>query len=160
MRICCRQFRLCRALSGYTAELVTRFSNPGIRHRLLQIAMDGSQKLPQRLLRPALDRLRQGAMPRHIALVVAAWMRFLLGRDELGRGYEISDPLAGRLITLAADAGEHAEALADSLFGVREIFDPTLVSHVDFRMEVVNHLKSLLAHGAAWTLTDMTGGTP
>jgi fructuronate reductase len=91
-------------LSGYTAELVTRFSNPGIRHRLLQIAMDGSQKLPQRLLQPALDRLHQGAIPRHITLVVAVWMRFLQRRDEQGRAYEISDPLAGRLVTLAADA--------------------------------------------------------
>jgi fructuronate reductase len=147
-------------LSGYTAELVTRFSNPAIRHRLLQIAMDGSQKLPQRLLQPALDRLRQGAMPRHIALVVAAWMRFLLGRDELGRGYEISDPLAARLVTLATDTGGNAEAFADALFGMREIFDLTLADHVGFRMEVLNHLRSLLAHGVRWTLTAMTGETP
>ena len=95
-------------LPAYTAQLVTRFSNPAIRHRLLQIAMDGSQKLPQRLLRPALDRLGQGATPRRIALVVAAWMRFLQGRDEQGRAYEISDPLASRLTSLASGAGSDA----------------------------------------------------
>jgi fructuronate reductase len=143
-------------LSGYTAELVTRFSNRGIRHRLLQIAMDGSQKLPQRLLRPALDQLRQGAMPRHIALVVAAWMRFLLSRDEQGRAYEINDPLAGRLVKLAADAGENAEVLANALFGVREIFDPMLAGHAGFHMEVVSHLRSLLALGVRSSLTEMT----
>jgi fructuronate reductase len=134
-------------LSGYTAELVTRFSNPGIRHRLLQIAMDGSQKLPQRLLRPALDRLRQGAMPRQIALVVAAWMRFMESRDEQGRAYEISDPLAGRLVTLAADAGENAEVLADALFGVREIFDPALATDTGFRSEVVRALGLIMRNG-------------
>jgi fructuronate reductase len=144
-------------LSGYTAELVTRFSNPGIRHRLLQIAMDGSQKLPQRVLQPALDRLHQGAMPRHIALVVAVWMRFLQRRDEQGRAYEISDPLAGRLVTLAADAGENAEVLADALFGVREIFDPMLTGHAGFRMAVLSHLRSLSAHGVRRTMTAMTG---
>jgi fructuronate reductase len=147
-------------LSGYTAELVTRFSNPGIRHRLLQIAMDGSQKLPQRLLRPAFDRLRRGAMPRHIALVVAAWMRFLQSRDEQGRAYEINDPLAARLVRLAADAGGNAEVLADALFGVREIFDPVLAGHAGFHMEVVSHLRSLLALGVRSTLTDMTGERP
>jgi fructuronate reductase len=147
-------------LSGYTAELVMRFSNPGIRHRLLQIAMDGSQKLPQRLLRPALDRLRKGAMPRQIALVVAAWMRFLQSRDEQGHAYEISDPLAGRLVKLAADAGGNAEVLADTLFGVREIFDSELVGHAGFRQQVVSHLKSLSALGVRSRLTNMMGETP
>jgi fructuronate reductase len=147
-------------LSGYTTDLAMRFRNPGIRHRLLQIAMDGSQKLPQRLLQPALDRLRQGAMPRHIALVVAAWMRFLQRRDEQGRAYEINDPLAGRLVKLAAEAGENAEALAGALFGVREIFDPGLAGHTDFHIEVVSQLRSLLARGVQSTLTAMTGETP
>ena len=144
-------------LPGYTAELVRRFSNPGIRHRLLQIAMDGSQKLPQRLLRPALDRLGQGVMPRRIALVVAAWMRFLQSRDEQGRAYEINDPLAGRLVRLAADAGENAKILAAALFDVREVFDPVLAGHAGFHQEVVRHLRSLLVRGVRATLADMTG---
>jgi fructuronate reductase len=134
-------------LSGYTAELVTRFSNPGIRHRLLQIAMDGSQKLPQRLLRPALDRLRQGAMPRHIALVVAAWMRFLQSRDEQGHAYEINDPLAGRLVKLAADAGENVEVLVDALFSVREIFVAALATDPGFRNEVVRAFGLIRQNG-------------
>jgi fructuronate reductase len=92
---------------------------------------------PLRRLRPALDRLRQGAMPRHIALVVAAWMRFLQGRDEQGRAYEINDPLAARLVRLAAAAGENAEVLAGALFGIREIFDPVLAADPGFRNEVV-----------------------
>ncbi len=127
-------------LPAYTAELRTRFANPTIRHRLLQIAMDGSQKLPQRLLRPALDRLRQGATPRLIALVVAAWMRFLQCRDEQGRAYEVSDPMATRLTGLASGAGNDAEKLSGALFGVHEIFDPDLTTHAGFRAEVVQAL--------------------
>ena len=37
-------------LGQYADQLFERYSNPAIRHRLWQIAMDGSQKLPQRLL--------------------------------------------------------------------------------------------------------------
>ena len=37
-------------LQGYAAQLLARFANTAIRHRTWQIAMDGSQKLPQRLL--------------------------------------------------------------------------------------------------------------
>jgi mannitol-1-phosphate/altronate dehydrogenase len=37
-------------LGQYADQLFERYSNPAIRHSLWQIAMDGSQKLPQRLL--------------------------------------------------------------------------------------------------------------
>ncbi|MFC3101653.1 mannitol dehydrogenase family protein [Altererythrobacter lauratis] len=37
-------------LSSYAAQLLHRFDNPALQHRLAQIAMDGSQKLPQRWL--------------------------------------------------------------------------------------------------------------
>jgi fructuronate reductase len=140
-------------LTAYTAQLEERFRNPAMRHRLEQIAMDGSQKLPQRLLRPALDRLQQGEMPACIALVVAAWMRFMLGRDEVGRSYLISDPLGDRLAALAMQAGEVAEPLADSLFAIREVFDPALSEHPAFRAEVVRLLRSLLAAGVQATLS-------
>jgi fructuronate reductase len=143
-------------LPAYTAELVARFRNPAIRHRLLQIAMDGSQKLPQRLLRPALDRLRQGAMPHRIALVVAAWMRFLQGRDERGRPYEVNDPLAPRLTALALEAGADAKKLAASLFGVHEVFAPELASHDGFRAEVVRALGSLLRDGVRRSISGTT----
>lgn len=144
-------------LAAYTAQLQQRFRNPAMRHRLQQIAMDGSQKLPQRLLRPALDRLACGEMPTRIAVVVAAWMRFLMRRDERGRAYEISDPLSARLTTLAADAGDNAEALAAALFDVREIFDPALAGHTGFRAEVVRVLKTMLTEGVRTTLTDHLG---
>ncbi|MBV8577778.1 MAG: mannitol dehydrogenase family protein, partial [Acetobacteraceae bacterium] len=144
-------------LASYTVQLEIRFRNPGIRHRLLQIAMDGSQKLPQRLLRPAFDRLQQGRTPAAIALVVAAWMRFLLGRDELGRRYEISDPMGVKLVALADGAGENAEALAPALFGVQEIFDPALVQYPAFRNEVICLMDVILKRGvreAVQTLTE------
>ncbi|MBV9653955.1 MAG: mannitol dehydrogenase family protein [Acetobacteraceae bacterium] len=147
-------------LPGYTAELTTRFRNTAIRHRLRQIAMDGSQKLPQRLLSPALDRLGQGAMPRRIATVVAAWMRFLQGRDEQGRVYEVNDPLASRLTALASEAGDDAEALAGALFGVSEVFAPDLVAHDGFRTEVIRALGSLLQRGVRAMLGTLSEHAP
>lgn len=145
-------------LASYTEQLEERFRNPSMRHRLLQIAMDGSQKLPQRLLRPALDRLRQGETPAAIAVVVAAWMRFLLRKDERGRPHEVSDPLAERLVALAAGAGENAEALAAALFGVQEIFDPALAQHPGFRATVVRALGMILRHGVRQALTAPLAG--
>ena len=48
-------------LAGYKRSLQERFANPALKHRTWQIAMDGSQKLPQRLLGTIRDRLAAGA---------------------------------------------------------------------------------------------------
>ena len=56
-----------------------RFADPAIAHRTLQVAMDGTQKLPQRVLHTIADRRAAGASPRWAALVVAAWMRYAQG---------------------------------------------------------------------------------
>ena len=144
-------------VAQYLFALEARFRNLRIRHRLLQIAMDGSQKLPPRLLMPAVDRLR-GAVPRRIALVVAGWMRFLLGVDDLGRRYEISDPLASRLTGIAAAHARDAQALVDELLALRDIFGPLLARMPEFREEVLAALRSLLTRGASATLAEAIKG--
>ncbi|CAN0371187.1 unnamed protein product, partial [Phaeothamnion confervicola] len=64
-------------LKAYSASLLQRFANPALHHRTWQIAMDGSQKLPQRLLGTMQDRLRQGLPVHTHALAVAGWMRYV-----------------------------------------------------------------------------------
>jgi fructuronate reductase len=78
----------------YQAALLARFRNPALPHRCAQIAMDGSQKLPQRLLVTIRERLDRGLPIQCLAVAVAAWMRYVAGEDELGRRYAIDDPLA------------------------------------------------------------------
>lgn len=90
--------------AAYRARLIERFANPALAHRTLQIAMDGSQKIPQRWLGTVRDRLAAGAPIDRLALAVAAWLHFLRGVDEAGQRYTIDDPLAGALATLGDDA--------------------------------------------------------
>jgi fructuronate reductase len=134
-------------LDAYKASLVARFRNPALRHRTWQIAMDGSQKLPQRLLAPARDRLAAGAGVPRIALAVAAWMRFVTGRDEKGGAIDVRDPLAARLRALADAAGPDADRLSAALFSVREIFGDDLPRDARFTGAVRDALAGLLAHG-------------
>ena len=44
-------------LTAYAHALLARYRNPSIRHRTWQIAMDGSQKLPQRILGSVAENL-------------------------------------------------------------------------------------------------------
>src|SRR3712207_3223428 len=84
-------------IAGYKRSLLARFANPALRHRTWQIAMDGSQKLPQRLLGTIRDRLTAGASIPRLALGVAAWMRYVTGIDERGQPIDVRDPLGARL---------------------------------------------------------------
>jgi len=91
-------------LAAYRAELGHRWINPRIHHRLEQIGTDGSQKLPARFAEPARRRLEDGAPPRWIALVMAAWARHLREPDG---GLPVNDPGAEPVQEALARAADH-----------------------------------------------------
>jgi len=82
-------------LGAYRDQLLARFANPALKHRTWQIAMDGSQKLPQRLLGTIRDRLRCRRQHRSSRARVAAWMRYVTGIDEKGGPIEVKGPSGG-----------------------------------------------------------------
>lgn len=140
-------------LERYKRQLLDRFANPALRHRTWQIAMDGSQKLPQRLLGTMRDRLAAGAPFPRLALGVAAWMRYVTGVDERGGAIDVRDPLASRLRGVADAAGRDPERLAQALLGMSEIFgelgeDPRVLE------AVTNALRRLLERGARQTVDE------
>lgn len=91
-------------IGGYREALMRRFANPALQHSTRQIAMDGSQKLPQRLLAPLRDRYVEDGEIGVLALAVAAWVRWLDGRTESGESYTIDDPLAASLSAASPEA--------------------------------------------------------
>lgn len=109
------------SLSAYADALLSRYRNPAIRHRTWQIAMDGSQKLPQRLLGTLRENAAAGRASPGLTLAVAAWMRYVGGVDEKGDPIEVKDPLAARLRALS-DGAETAADRVGALLSVREIF--------------------------------------
>lgn len=134
-------------VTGYTHVLEERFRNPAIRHLTIQISSDGSQKLGPRLLAPAAERIAAGHAPKIVPLTVAAWMAFLLEKDGSGRSWTIADPMADRLRAIAAAHATDAEALAQTLFALGEIFPPAITGNQAFRAAVVDHLKTILGKG-------------
>ncbi|OZI21430.1 mannitol dehydrogenase [Bordetella genomosp. 9] len=132
----------------YRDDLLARFANPALKHRCAQIAMDGSQKLPPRLLGTAADRLRDGHAVDRLALGVAAWMCFLSGRSESGAALELNDPMADRLSALAAPG---ADGLADRLLAVADIFPPELAADARFTAAVRRACDALARDGALGT---------
>jgi fructuronate reductase len=86
-------------LDEYRDALVQRFKNTAIVHRCFQIAMDGSQKLPQRIFAPAKVRLDAGKSISSFALATALWMKHIEGKTVFGAPLPLNDPMAETLKT-------------------------------------------------------------
>lgn len=108
-------------LERYAADLLQRFSNSALRHRLLQISMDGSQKIPQRWLQTLAFHQSRGRACPAILTAVAAWIRFVRG-DR----WPVDDPRAAELAALwqGGDMGQ----VVDALFGAQGMFRSSWVA--------------------------------
>ncbi|MBZ9657247.1 mannitol dehydrogenase family protein [Phyllobacterium lublinensis] len=141
-------------LGTYKAQLRERFRNPALRHRTWQIAMDGSQKLPQRLLNTIRKRLEQEQSFDRLALGVAGWMRYATGIDENGRPIEVRDPLAAEFRLRTAGKTVAADLL-EAYLGLDQIFGEDLPKNDRFRRTVGQALEKLLVLGAARTVAEL-----
>jgi fructuronate reductase len=147
-------------LDRYKNELFDRFANPALRHRTVQIAMDGSQKLPQRLLGVIRERRAAGAEPAHALLAVAAWMRYVsAGRSDTGLPLPLDDPLADRLRS-AVDGAESPPAVVDALLAVPEVFGTDLREDATVRRLLIQSLRTLTDQGAIAAATDLLDRAP
>ena len=109
-------------LSAYAAALIERFANPALNHRLIQIAMDGSQKIPQRWLETLAANQRQGRACPAILSAINAWMNHVRGDNSVAWG-PVDDPMADRLRAVW-QTGERS-AVARALFGAGGLFAQT-----------------------------------
>jgi len=80
--------------ASYADALIKRFANPSIEHLCQQIAMDGSQKLPQRIFAPARARLNQGQDISTFAFTTAVWLRHVQATSKPGSAHALNDPIA------------------------------------------------------------------
>jgi fructuronate reductase len=143
-------------LAGYTDALLERYRNPAIRHRTWQIAMDGSQKLPQRILGTMSENVAAGRPVAGLVLAVAAWMRYVGGIDERDAPIEVRDPLADRLRALSDGAADAAGKVA-ALLEVRGIFPPRLAADPAVREGLTAAYAALVAKGARRCAEEVAG---
>jgi fructuronate reductase len=139
-------------LAAYCADLLARFRNPTIKHRLAQIAMDGSQKLPQRLLGSWRETLAAGRPAPHIALAVAAFAAHASGRDADGAPITVQDPLAAELAHRLDGWRTDPASATERLLGLRALFAPDLASHAGVGPALSGALTRLAHEGPASAL--------
>lgn len=134
-------------LTTYQQQLITRFSNPGLQHRTEQIAMDGSQKIPQRWLNSLRHAHNIGNNTEIFAFALAAWMRYLHGTDEAGNRIAVSDPLAAPLMQIVQDNTQDIEAMVAALFSFNPVFGEEFAGHKALQAQTSKWLKRIHALG-------------
>lgn len=134
-------------LSAYTEELRARFRNSTLRHRTWQIAMDGSQKLPQRLLGTVRDCLAKGMCVDRLSLAVAAWIVYSGGRELGGEAIDVRDPMAAELADLHAASGRDASSLVEGYLSLSGVFGADLRSNRVFVDALTSAVEDLYRIG-------------
>ncbi|MEK6241186.1 MAG: fructuronate reductase, partial [Escherichia coli] len=133
-------------LTQYADKLIARFANPALKHKTWQIAMDGSQKLPQRML--AGIRIHQGRETDWslLALGVAGWMRYVSGVDDAGNAIDVRDPLSDKIRELVA--GSSSEQRVTALLSLREVFGDDLPDNPHFVQAIEQAWQQIVQFGA------------
>ncbi|MBK5144094.1 fructuronate reductase [Budviciaceae bacterium BWR-B9] len=134
-------------LEAYADSLLNRYRNTALKHRTWQIAMDGTQKLPQRMLDSVRYHLAHNSRFDCLALGIAAWMRYVGGMDEQGQPIEVSDPLLEQLKTLVATSKEGAGRVK-ALLSLEVVFGKELPQNARFVTAVTEAYLQLLQSGA------------
>ncbi len=133
-------------LQDYANSLIDRFTNPALKHRTWQIAMDGSQKLPQRMLEGIRLHLQRESDWPLLALGVAGWMRYVSGTDERGNAIDVRDPLVEKIQSIVASSNENDRVTA--LLTLSEIFGTDLPQNTAFVSQIQQAWHRLTTEGA------------
>jgi fructuronate reductase len=142
-------------IAAYKQQLLNRFSNSALKHRTWQIAMDGSQKLPQRLLGSLREQLTTFGHIDIICLAVAAWIRYVSGVDEKGEVIEVVDPLAKQLREICDAHAENPESIVRAIVGVAQIFGDDLIHEERFIATTTEWLIRFYRQGVRQTIEEV-----
>ncbi len=121
-------------VAAYRAALLARFENPNIRHALAQIAVDGSQKIPVRIVPTMRAERDAGRVPAGAARAVAAWTCHLRGL-----GGPVRDARAAEVVRF----GEGT--LVESVAAVLGFLGEDLAADADVVAAVLAHAEDLAA---------------
>ncbi|MDV7104633.1 fructuronate reductase [Vibrio sp. TH_r3] len=138
-------------LESYANLLIERFTNPSLKHKTWQIAMDGSQKIPQRLGGSLRFHLEHGSDFKWLAAAIAGWMRYVSAVDEQGNTIDVKDPMAQQLKAVCDKYGQNISVVRP-LLAIETIFPADIGANQKVIDAVSSAYQSLIDNGARSTV--------
>jgi fructuronate reductase len=137
-------------LNGYVDAILKRFRNPVIKHALAQIAWDGSQKLPFRILGTITDNLAAQRPIQRLCVSIAAWMQFV--RRAAAEGRRVTDPLARELFEIGAACSNNAATDLPRFLALPAVFPQSLAANPRFNAALARAYDSMRGGEGSWPL--------
>ena len=129
-------------VAEYIESVLRRFRNPALRHLLSQIAWDGSQKLPFRILGTVQDAIAARRPLARLCMPIAAWFHFI--RRKAQQGERVTDPLAQQLFELGAACTGEAAHDVRLFLGLDRVFAVPLATNAEFVAALTDAYAQLL----------------
>lgn len=134
-------------LEGYAKLLIARFTNPSLKHQTWQIAMDGSQKIPQRMGGSLRHHLAQSTDYKWLAMGIAGWMRYIGAVDENEQPIDVRDPMVEQFQAIYAEHGINTDVVK-AILGMEAVFGTDLIQNDSFVAEVTKAYQLIITKGA------------
>ncbi|MGR5252011.1 mannitol dehydrogenase family protein [Vibrio astriarenae] len=140
-------------LEQYAELLVARFSNQNIKHKTGQIAMDGSQKLPQRAVDPFLTLHDRGIATRCLPVLVAGWMHYVI--NTIKSGEALVDPLAEQFADIVSSTKDKS-LVAETLLNIEKVFGDNAEQHKLFKQQILSAFERIEENGIKAMFAELT----
>lgn len=139
-------------IESYKQQLRDRFANRALKHRTWQIAMDGSQKLPQRILESLRENLAADRPISILCLAIAAWIRYVTAVDEKGQAIDVRDPFAAELRQICEQHNNQPAEMVKDMFAFKPVFGDDLIQSAKAIEQTTEWLKAFYADGVLATI--------
>lgn len=140
-------------LGEYAELLVARFTNQNIKHKTGQIAMDGSQKLPQRAIDPFLTLHERGIATRCLPVLIAGWLHYVINVTKSGE--VLVDPLAEQFAHIISSSNSKRQA-AEKLLTVDKVFGKNAEQHKLFKQQILSAFEYIEEKGIKAMFAELT----
>ncbi|KEQ13974.1 mannitol dehydrogenase family protein [Endozoicomonas numazuensis] len=135
-------------LHAYADQILSRFSNTCLKHKTSQVAMDGSQKIPQRWLNTVRWHLKQKSSFNFLGLGIAAWIQYASGQNLLGERIEVLDPLKHEFLKIHNRYPDDPDHFLANMLNLETVFGEDLIVNTEFKKVISNAYHILLESGA------------
>ena len=145
-------------VNPYIDEVLQRWRNPYMYHRLIDITLQSTTKLRHRVVPTLLDhyaRYPDGPTPKRIALGFAAWLRFMRGTSQAngivqgelkGQLYPIYDDHAARFLKWWPNDTQMIPNFVKDVLSSDDLWGMRLGDLPGFANTVKNYLQTILRH--------------
>lgn len=144
-------------ITAYKDALIQRYKNPNLKHSTYQIAMDGSQKIPQRIMNTLKHQYQTQGDYARLITALAGWIYYIEAAANSNAGYEVQDPMKDEFKRIATEADNDTDFVRHIL-SIQKIFGDYFTQHADLVEQITLRHQALKNQDILTVLAEINQG--